>query len=105
MLVVAEQICYCDDTHGWPDWQSRALFKLRKASPFHSSLSDRQLQLRSLDSKTGGTMSASLAYELSEKPHTAGDLALLAEVVKKCQRDKLAGMSSSCLPKNAKLPQ
>ena len=50
-------------------------------------------------------MSASLAYELSEKPHTAEDLALLAEVVKKCQRDRLAGRSSSCLPNTATLPQ
>ena len=50
-----------------------------------------QLQLRSVQKEAGGTMAASLAYELSEKPHTAGDLALLAGVVKKCQRDKLAG--------------
>lgn len=39
-------------------------------------------------------MSASLAHELSEKPHTPEDLALLAEVVKECQRDRLAGKSS-----------
>ena len=49
-------------------------------------------------------MSASLASELSQKPHTAEDLALLAEVVKKCQRDKVAGKSSSCLPNTAALP-
>ena len=50
-------------------------------------------------------MSVSLANKLSEMPHTAEDLALLAEVVKKCQRDKLAGKSSSCLPVTATLPQ
>ena len=50
-------------------------------------------------------MSASLAHELSEKPHTPEDLALLAEVVKKCQRDRLAGKSSPCLPNTATMPR
>ena len=55
MLVVAEISSHCDNAHGWPDWQSRALsLRIVCCSLSMRVTPGRQLQLRSESSQSWG---------------------------------------------------